>query len=906
VNRTLLLAVALALTPACRTTDDPPPAPPSTPRAPTPPSDGRLPRDVTPLAYRLALDVDPGQPGFAGRVDIEIELTRPRDHIWLHAEGLTFSQAQIITGHDSHRDAHVTVHDDGFAVVSAPQTVPPGTATLSLVFNGRFDEALDALYRVKVGDDDYAFTQFEPLAARRAFPCFDEPGFKTPFEIALTVPVGLSAASNGPLVSKRPLDDETMLWRFAPTRALPTYLVALAVGPLDIVDAPPVPASAVREQTVALRGIAARGRGKELAFALRETPKLLALLEAYFGTPYPYAKLDIVAVPDFAAGAMENAGLVTFRDMLLLIDEKNAPLKQKKYFAETMAHELAHQWFGNLVTMAWWDDLWLNEAFATWIAYEVTDDYAPAWQIMDEMLSSTQWAMGEDSLASSRRIREPITSSGDILNAFDGITYSKGGAVIDMFEGLVSPAVWRQGVRDYLREHADGSATVDDLLYRVSLAAGRDVTTPFRSFLDQAGVPFLKVTPRCEGERATLHVEQSRYLPLGPPVSEGGADPAVTWGVPFCPRYGGDGWSLSSCFLLDARTTTVELEAGRCPRYVHPNSAATGYYRWSLPAADLARLADHVSSLSTTERVSFADSVVAANSQGALDVGDALDALDPLVGDREPAVVKKVVGFYATVIMHLLDDETQRAAARARLAARFTPVLDRLGLSPKAGERPQDGELRALALDVLIGTGDERVLQQAAALGRAYLGLDTDRALHPEAVAPDLVGAAVRAAVRAGGAETYDSVLTRLLGEEDALVRRHLLGALVAVKDPALLARSLALAVDERLRVNEWYVPLVRPMSDARTRDAAWSWVKDNWAALHARVPGVESGYLPYSGQGLCSAQAAADVKAFFEPKLSTLQGGERPLAQTVESITLCTYQRGRHADAAKALFNGR
>jgi len=897
----LLAAVIFVGLGACKTTEDTTTTTAaSVPAEPARPSGGRLPSDVRPLAYQLALDVNPNNEDFTGRVDITIELDQPRAEIWLHSEGLTVTVARGGAGGER-LDAIFIPEADGFARVVLPRELPAGRATLSLAFAGRFDEGLDVLYRVTAAGDAYAFTQMEALSARKAFPCFDEPGFKTPFDVALTIPTGMSAAANGPLEKKKDLDNGRTLWRFATTRPLPTYLFALTVGALDLVDAPPLQQSAVRDHEIPVRGIATRGRGGELAYALAELPKIVALLEDYFGTPYPYAKLDVVAVPDFAAGAMENAGLVTFRDGLLLLDTNHAPLSQRQTYAEIMAHELAHMWFGNLVTMAWWDDLWLNEAFATWVAYKVTDLYEPAWGIDTTMLVSTHEAMQQDSLVAARRIREPIKTAGDILNAFDGITYSKGGAVIAMFERWVGEAAFKRGVRAYLQQHADGNATVDDLLYQVSVAAGFDVATPFRTFLDQPGVPLLEVTPVCTEGEAHLDVRQSRFLPLG-----SGGDKNATWQVPLCVRYGTSSWEVSSCTLVTEASQRVPLEAG-CPTWLHPNADGAGYYRWTLPGDALAALAARADELTPKERLSLAGSVGAAFAAGTTDTDDVLRALEPLANDPEPAVALVPLAAYEVVINHLLDDDDARARARTRLARLYLPATAALGMDKRPGEDPKTSGRRALATDALVRVaGDGPTMVEASRRARAFFGLREDGsvvAMDLDAISPDLVESALIALVRTSDERTFNQLRARLLREKNPLLRRHLLRALSsALRDqPAAAARSLIFL--EEMRTNEWYVPGSVQMRDARTRESSWHFVQNQWANVKMHVPEMERGYLPYAAQGLCSDDDAAAVEAFFAPKLGELFGGERPLAQVTEGIRLCAALRSRHAKDAQEIF---
>ncbi|MDH3727701.1 MAG: M1 family metallopeptidase, partial [Myxococcales bacterium] len=329
--------------------------------------EGRLPEGVRPTGYQLTLTIVPSTDGFSGKAVIGLELDEPATGIWMHGQGLN------VTAIHAHRgDAHITATweqrtNDGVARVEFGEELPAGRATLHIEYTAGFDHPLRGLYKVESDGRAYAFTQFESISARLAFPSFDEPRFKTPFDTTLIVPADQFAAANTLVDGAIELPDGLQRVHFKPTPPLPTYLIAWAVGPLDVAAGPPVPRSEMRLHAIPLRGIAAHGQGDRLRYALDRTGEFVEILEGYFATPYPYQKLDVVAVPDFGAGAMENVGLITFREWLLLIDGRRATEHQRRAFAYVMAHELAHQWFGNLVTMPWWNDVWLNEAFATWM-----------------------------------------------------------------------------------------------------------------------------------------------------------------------------------------------------------------------------------------------------------------------------------------------------------------------------------------------------------------------------------------------------------------------------------------------------------------------------------------------------------------------------------------------------------
>ncbi|MFN7132438.1 MAG: M1 family metallopeptidase, partial [Myxococcales bacterium] len=540
----LLLSLLLG---ACAPVPPPLPPPESARRPREAAPTGPLPKDVRPVTYSLALTIDPAQPGFSGEAAIELELQRPRSLFWLHGQGLEVTRVAVEPGGGAPAlpGYYDQMNDEGLAALVIPREVGPGRVRLLLAWRARYSSGLDGLYKVLTGDAPSAFTQFEAVSARKAFPGFDEPAFKTPFEVSIRAPKGATVIANTRALGQHE-DGEWRVHRFAPTPPLPTYLLAWAVGALEVVEATPVPPNAVRHEPLPLRGVAVQGRGGRLRWALEQVAPVLASLEAYFGSPYPFDKLDLVAVPDFDASAMENPGAITFREPLLLQDPAQAPRAQQRQYLAVLAHELAHQWFGNLVTMRWWDELWLNESFASWMGARTMAALRPDLEFPVSLQESFEGAMALDSLASARRLRQPIASSHDIRNAFDRLTYSKGAGVLAMFERWLGPEAFRAGMRLYMQRHAFGNATSADLFAALSEAAGRDARGAFHSFTAQPGVPLLDVEVRCAEGGTALDVTQSRYLPLGSRASREGQ-----WIVPFCVRYAVSGEAREQCLLLE-------------------------------------------------------------------------------------------------------------------------------------------------------------------------------------------------------------------------------------------------------------------------------------------------------------------------------------------------------------------
>lgn len=461
----------------------------------------RLGGTVEPVRYGIELRIDPSAERFSGVTTIDVVVQEPLDSFWLHGKDLDVSEVYLTDG-DSQRVAanYEERHPSGVALVSLERPIAAGPATLHFTHSAAFNKGANALYKVVRGQDAYAATQFQAIAARQVFPGFDEPGFKVPFDLAVIAPPDDVVITTTPETSNATTEDGFVRHEFATTRPLPTYLLAFAVGPYDLVDYGSIPPNAVRKRALPLRAIAAKGLGDRLEYALKHTDGLLTELEEYFGIPYPYQKLDLIAAPESFGGAMENVGAILYDEFLLLMDEES-PLFQRRLYTAVHSHELAHMWFGNLVTPTWWNDIWLNESFASWVQYKAAQRYWPEGEFDRELLAGALGAMANDSLASAREIREPIDHNDKIDSAFDGITYQKGAGVLAMLERYVGEEQFKAGVREHMQRHSDGTATAEDFI--ASLAEGTErveIEAAFKSFIAQPGVPLLSVQLVCEDE----------------------------------------------------------------------------------------------------------------------------------------------------------------------------------------------------------------------------------------------------------------------------------------------------------------------------------------------------------------------------------------------------------------------
>jgi len=850
----------------------------------------QLPRDVKPVRYSLSMRIVPSEERFSGTADIEVELAKPRTVVWLHGRGLRVSVARV----EGEPAAYEQVNAEGLARVALRRPVGPGRATLHLEWEREFDPQIVGLYVAQEAGEKYAYTQFEAVDARRAFPGFDEPDFKTPFDVSLTVPQRDVAVANTPPVEETPAGDSLKRIRFATTRPLPTYLLLWAVGPFDVVTPPPLPPDEARSRPLQVRGVAPQGRGPELKFALQAGADLVTRLERYFGIEFPFEKLDHVAAPDYTYGAMENAGAILYREEILLFEPGVSAEQTRKSIAGVMAHELAHQWFGDLVTLRWWTDAWLNESFATWMGNRTVQEWDPAYGAWNTFLSAVENAMEKDALASARAVRQPLDDIRNVWNQFDSITYQKGGGVLAMFERFVGPDRFRQGIHQYLRDHAYGGGDTDDLLDAISRAAGRDVKAPFHTFLDQPGIPLVRASIECSGPGPRLLLRQERYVPLGSSAERNRA-----WQIPVCARYSATGTEKEVCELLSTADGSLPLDS--CPDWVMPNADGSGYYRWTLPARDLQKLTGVAyRRLSARERMAVASNVRAAMRSGALAFGDGMAAVAPLAADPDPQVAEIPIDVLTAARDDLVPDATRERVEQVGRQL-YGPVARRLGWTPRRNEAIPLRAFRARVLAFLAFTAhDSAVLAEAARRGRAYAGFGDGR-FHPEAVDAGLASVALGAAVRESGATAFEALLERLPRERDAAVRRRILSALAATDDPALRERALALPLDPRLRKNERVSVLFAVADHAESRNAAWEALKREFDQLVPQIPEAHAHSAIALAGEFCDPAHLADAQAFFGERVPRIPAGPRQLAETLEKVRLCiAYRDAQGPDAAR------
>lgn len=880
----LLLLVGTLLPAFCWAAAAEPPHPP-TPSL-------RLPPGVRPTRYALDLAIDPSQATFTGSVAIDLALDSTTSFIWLHGTDLQVSAASI-TSRGRKIEARPVVGDEDFLGFSFTKPVRAGTVTLRIAYTAVLDSVRSrGVYRVREPDGTwYAYTFFEPVDARRAFPCLDEPNFKVPWSVTIRTRRGDVAVANAPLAGSPRNENGGKTWKFAETQPLPSYLIAFVVGPFDIVKA-----GTAGHHKTPLRFVIPRGRAAELRYAQEVTSKVVGLLEDFFGMPLPYRKLDVSVPPRFW-GTMEHPGIVSMGQPLTLIKPDEESLQRKKAYANILAHELAHFWFGDYVTMEWWDETWLNEAMASWLDKKITDQFEPEWRYRMEGLNAMASAMEADALVSTKAIRQPITKRTDIESSFDNaITYDKGSQVLSMFEQWIGPETFRAGILRYLREHAHGTAAATDLLKALSAESGRDVMTPFLTFLDQPGVPLLSASLKCEaGGPAQLQLSQQRFLPEG---STGSAD--QTWQIPVAVRYGAGSEVATARVLLSQASGAIELNGVKgCPEWVTVNDSAMGYYHVKYADDLRVGLQRRVNTdLSPAERVALLADVNALVSGNQIPVGEALDLVPILIRDPDRFVVSGAMELFEWADREFLPDSLLPNYGRA-VNILLGPRSRMLGWKEKEGDSNDQRVLRPRLLPLIaIVVGDARLTAEARLLAEAWL---TNRT----GVDPDLVFPVLKVAAAYADRAWFDRCVAEARKTTELQDRRRILASLGNVRDSTLVSDALGLLLGDSFDLRDMEGILYQTLAHRETRDIAYEWVKAHYDALFPRMRDDEQSWLMSIPSNFCDVAHRGDAEAFFGPLAEKIDGGPRALRRSLEKVDLCAAALARNRAGVEAFLKG-
>jgi len=825
----------------------------------------RLPATVVPDHYTLSLDPSISGRTFAGEETISVRISQPVSEIVLNSLDLDITQAEVSASGRTQAAKVIYDKPDEMIRLALSSPVTAGKAELHLKYSGKLTEGLRGLYLSRSPRRLYAVTQFEGTYARMMFPGFDEPSFKATFDLSVVADKGDTAISNGRIISDEPLSGgERHRITFSTSPKMSTYLVALAIGDWQCLgrtaDGIPVRVCATPEK---------KAEGK---FALEAAVRSLEFYNQWYGIKYPFGKLDLLAIPDYEWGGMENTASIFFRETALLLDENKASVLSKEGHASTIAHEIAHQWFGDLVTAAWWDDIWLNEGFATWMASKPVEAWHPEWKLEAASAASAQQIIALDSLPSARAIHGNPKTPGEIKEMFDGITYQKGAAVLHMLEAYVGAEVFRKGVNQYLKEHANGNATSQDFWRAMAQVSGKPVDKIMPTFVFQAGVPVVSLGGNCQGDHLPLSLQQQRFY-----VNQRDAAGSTTevWQIPMCLKM--DHGSGQECFLFSKASQQVGLNA--CPNWYFANRDAKGYYRvlYHNPQ-NFTRVADAAEkALSAPERIALVEDAWAMTRAGKYSIATFMHLVEALRPDRERLVVDRLAAHLEQAGSLVPQEQKNRYNKFVR--AQFGPVADELGWETRPGDTDEQKALRTILLPVLGEAGDPEAVAAAQKIVQRYLS-------QPGSTDATITGTAFEVAAENGNPELYDMISAAFNKARSSEEYYNCLFALTAFRRPELTRRTLELVDQGRVREQDYPSFFAALLDNPAAHDQAWEYLKSHWDALAEKVTS-------FGGRGAVSALGAScsqrdqeDVKQFFATHRAP--GAERAVQQSLNSIDNC------------------
>tara|TARA_B100000315_G_scaffold185467_1_gene174602 strand:- start:813 stop:3425 length:2613 start_codon:yes stop_codon:yes gene_type:complete len=862
-----------------------------------------LPGAVRPTKYWIKLQPDLDRFTFQGEERISIEVVEPTSEIVLNAVELQVEAATLIR-EGAATDARRITFDKARETVALDfgESIPPGQATLDIKFAGELNDKLCGFYRSQYsgpgGEERYlAATQFEATDARQAFPCWDEPARKAKFEVTLVIPSGLVAISNTPAVEETGAGPGLKSIRFAETPVMSTYLLAFVVGDLTHIEQQATDTTKVAVWTT-------RGKEEQGRFALDTSVRLLSFFNDYFGIPYPLEKLDHIAIPDFAAGAMENWGAITYREIALLVDPVNSSAGTRQRVAEVIAHEMAHMWFGDLVTMEWWDDLWLNESFASWMGNKAVDWLFPEWEMWTQFVNmDTNRALSLDGLKNSHPIEQEVKNPAEVSQLFDAISYSKGASVIRMLEQFLGPDTFQRGLQRYLSSHQYGNARTKDLWSALEEASGQPVTSIMDSWTRQMGYPVLRVETQEAPDHLELVLSQERFVYDSLPEDDATGSPeSEIWRVPV--RVSHAAAPEPASLLMDSRQVRLPLpgltrQKGEAGRWFKVNPQQTGFFRVNYQAEDWERLVPAIKSLElpASDRLGVQNDAYSLSRAGLLPVTQFLSLAQAYGGEVDASVWGDLSSNLRDIDVLLADDLSHAAFVEFARAV-FRPAVTRVGWEAQPGEGHLDSLLRSTVLSQAGSYEDTEVLDQARDRFERFLK-------DPGNVHPDIRGAVFGLAGQTGVRTTYDQ-LWKL--EKEATLQEEKMRLLMAVtrfSDQELLGETLKRALSSDVRSQDTVFVVTGVGSNRRGRELAWEFVKDNWPEFDRRYGSGGFGLMRLVSicGNFASSEKLADVESFFAEHPAP--AAERTIRQALERVRLNIKWLERNREAV-AVWLGR
>ena len=832
----------------------------------------RLPGDVVPTSYALDLKVLPDVDNVEGMIVIEANVVRPTRVVWLHQIDLLIPEARV-----GGQAADPIIGTDMVGLRVARE-LPVGPTTIMIPFATRLDRQKSrGIYAEKEGADNYVYTFFEPTDARRAFPCFDEPSYKVPWKLTFHVKKEHVALANAPVV--REVDEANGMKRveLAVSKPMPSYLVAFIVGPFELVDG----GVAGRAKTQ-VRFAIPKGRAGELGYAKQVTPKVVAALESYFDMPYPYEKLDVAVVPRYW-GTMEHPGIVAMGQPLTLIRPDQETRARKQAYTQILAHELAHYWFGDYVTMAWWDDTWLNESLAQWMDIIITDAVDPTWRFRERRVGSATSAMDADEHLATDAIKRPVTTRDGIEASFDNaITYDKGASILRMFEASVTPEKFKTFIRAYIRAHAWGTASAEDLLQAAREQLGPDDERAMRGFIEQPGVPRISGELAC-GAHNKLVLKQTRSLPAGVTDPEKRA-----WRLPVCVRWG-DKTAHRACTTLDRGDGELDLGA-TCPKWIVLNADATGYYR-SVVDVKMAKALLASKLPTSAEKMMLVADLRAAVKRDEIAIDKLLEIVPLVAADRDEKVAQWA--FEAGSINLGALDDALYAKAKQFMLRTYGPYAKKLGWTRKPADSDERHALRSTFVPP-VATLDPALTKEATALATRWLA-------DGRGIDDDLVAGVLVTSARNGNQAWFDKLLAAAKAATDRREKQRLLYALSAFRDPAIAKQALAIVRGTELDLRESSVMLYGLLFARETRELGVTFLEAHIDELLARMRDDQAaGFLGALAGGACEKTQRDRLVALVEPRAKKVSGAETYVTRGLEDSAQCIVEFQRQLPALK------
>ncbi len=831
----------------------------------------RIPTDAHPEHYTLHLTPDLKAATFSGDETIDLTLDHPSTTITLNAAEIKFLSVKAVTGGASPVATVSLDEKKEQATLTFPQSLS-GHVTLHIQYTGLLNDELRGFYLSRTKARNYAVTQFEPTDARRAFPSFDEPEDKATFDISLTVDKPDTVISNTNQISDTPAGPAKHTLTFARTPKMSTYLVAFLVGDFQCTkgsaDGVPIRACATPDKVGLTRS------------ALEAAEYILPFYDRYFGIKYPMPKLDMIALPDFEAGAMENFGCITYRETDLLLDPRNAAISDSKRVASVVAHEMAHQWFGDMVTMQWWDNLWLNEGFATWMSSKPLAKWHPEWNIVEDVAQDLDRTLDLDAGPTTRTIRAHAETPSQINELFDGIAYGKAGAVLGMVEQFLGEETFRGGVHNYLQAHLYANATAEDFWNAQTSTSHQPIDKIMSSFVDQPGVPLLTLSPR---QPSGVPVAQSRFFLSDPIENQTTAGAGLRWTLPVCLKSS----AKPICRILTPGEASLPLPADAPTSLLFANAGNKGYYRTQYTPTQLASISSKAeAALTPPERIGLLGDQWALTRAGQTSVAEFLALVLALRSDPNGAVLDTSLDDVRQIDATIASD-SDRPRLAAALRAQFAPVYAALG-PPRKSDSLDTQQRRARIFELLGSARDPAILADADRLAnRVYPASGTpDKALDPA-----LAQAAVNvAAASATDATLYDRVLAASRDGSDPNQQSEALRLLPRFTSPALVTRTLELASSGQVRKQDTWRLYVGLLDQRDTQNQAWTWIQGNWEEVHAQLtPFVGARVVAATGH-LCTSEQQKEVSTFFSTH--PVNAAERALPKAESRIGSCVRLR--------------